>query len=234
MDNLKKVNANEDSSIYIRSDGIIELKDKNISLTRQDILNVLSNAGKILSKHEIMQILNKSGNNFLAEFFKLKERWNIWRYKNDDDFCAAREWLNPFAFCMDYSEFHGNLALNEGAETIIDALTGLASITQYSNANARLGVGNSSAVAADTQTGLQGGSTEFVAMDTSYPLKSGTGNDTLVVQSVFSAALGNFAWEEFTCDNGSTPNKNLNRLVSSQGVKSSPQSWTLKLDLQFT
>jgi hypothetical protein len=167
---------------------------------------------------------------FWMEKVRFPTLWEIWRYRNHDDFMASREDGNPFNFCLDYSDFKNNLLLNEGAEAIWDKLTGLGTPAIFSNANARIGVADSTTAEADTQTGLQGGTTAFKAMDTSFPVKSGTGNDTIEFQSVFGSADANQAWNEFTVDNGATVN--LNRKVSAQGTKSSGQTWTIKVSIQ--
>lgn len=161
-----------------------------------------------------------------------KPHWTIWRHRNLDHFLEARLLGDLDVNCFDRSDIPGNLLLNEGAEVIWTALYA-GGITLFSNANARIGVGDSSTAEADTQTGLQG-STAFKAMDTSFPALSGTGNDTIEFQSVFGSAEGNQAWNEFTVDNGNVANKNLNRKVSAQGTKSSGQTWTIKISIQAT
>ena len=164
---------------------------------------------------------------------KIKEKLSIWRYKTQDKCDESRSSGNYDLECDDYSEAFGNLMLNEGAKVTIDALIGTA-FTAYSNANARLLVGNSNAAAADTQTALQGGSTGFRSMESTFPKASGSGNDTFEAESIFGASDSNFAWEEYSVDNGSSPLVNLNRFVTSQGTKASPQIWTLNMKLQFT
>lgn len=167
-----------------------------------------------------------------GDVLKFGTLWEIWRYKNDDDFFASREAGDPDAYAYDKSEIPGNLLLNEGAQAIWRALTGLAAITQFSNANARIGVGDSTTAEADTQTGLLGSSVTYRGMDTGFPQITGTGNDTVEFQSVFGSADGNHAWNEFTVDNGATAGVNLNRKVSAQGTKSSGQTWTVKVSIQ--
>lgn len=148
--------------------------------------------------------------------------WIIEKYKDDVAF-ARGDWYAR-------EIIRGNLLLNEGINAIWTLVTG-GSETAYSNANARIGVGNSATAAAATQTALQGASTAFKAMDATYPSISG---QTVSFRSTFGSTEGNFAWEEFTVDNGTTPNKNLNRLVSSQGTKASGQTWTVTLQLTLS
>lgn len=188
----------------------------------------------IATKSELYEMIKDNWGDIanMLDSIKAKTTWHIWRYKNDDDWLESR--VNPFTACYDYSLINGNIMLQEGAETIINAFTGLASITTYNNTNARIGVGDSSTAESASQTGLQGTTTTFKAMDTGYPLKSGTGNTTVEFQSVFGSSEGNHAWNEFTVDNGSTANKNLNRKVSAQGTKASGQTWTVKVSIQFS
>jgi len=126
----------------------------------------------------------------------------------------------------------GNLLLNEGIEELFKLLTG-GSATAYSNANARIGVGNGTAAADAAQTGLQGASTAFKAMDSGYPIVGAAADHKVTFRSSFGATEGNFAWEEWTVDNGSTANKNLNRKVESLGTKSGG-TWQLTVEISLT
>ncbi|GAH87578.1 unnamed protein product, partial [marine sediment metagenome] len=75
--------------------------------------------------------------------------------------------------------------LNEGINEMWNLICGAAA-TAYNNTNARIGVGNGSTPAAEaTQTGLQGASTEFKAMEGGNPT-SGT-NQKAVFKSSFGA-----------------------------------------------
>jgi hypothetical protein len=126
----------------------------------------------------------------------------------------------------------GNLLLQEGVKAIFDLLVGNAE-TAFNNANARIGVGNSNAAAADTQTALQGGSTAFKGMDTGYPMVGALADKKVTFRSTFGTAEANFAWEEWTVDNGATANKNLNRKVQSLGTKTSAASWQLTVEVSL-
>jgi hypothetical protein len=123
-------------------------------------------------------------------------------------------------------EGEGNLLLNEGINEMWKLICG-GTATAYNNTNARIGVGNGSTPAADAeQAGLQGGSTAFKAMEGGYPT-SGT-NQKAIFKSSFGAEDGNFAWEEWTVDNGAVADLNLNRKVESLGTKSGG-TWTLEV-----
>lgn len=123
-----------------------------------------------------------------------------------------------------------NLLLNEGITRLLNLLTGTTT-NPYNNANARIGVGNSTTAAAATQTALQGGSTLFKAMDATYPQVSG---QTVTFRATFGGTDANFAWEEFSIDNGSTPNENLNRKVQALGTKSSGSTWVLTVTITIS
>lgn len=131
----------------------------------------------------------------------------------------------------------GNLFLNEGMDEIWRLATGQGAPTAYSNANARIGVGNSNAIAIRTQTGLQGGSTAFASMEAGYPTApgenaGGTGR-AVSFKASFGAAEANFDWEEWTVDNGAVANKNMDRKVESNGTKAG-DTWTLTVEISLS
>lgn len=170
----------------------------------------------------------------VSEALLLAEGWK--RAKNFADELRCRELAERLiaeveAYAFDATCFEGNLLLNEGIDEIWDIVTGTGTPTDYDNTNARLGVGNSSTVADATQTGLQGASSLFKGMEAGYPTAS---TQKATWKSVFGSSEANFAWEEFSVDNGATADKNLNRKVSSQGTKTSGQTWTLTLDITLS
>jgi len=154
---------------------------------------------------------------------KLKTRFVVRKFADDE----AHRGDRPY----EVSEAQGNIGLNEGIAELLDLACGLGSPTAYNNANARVGVGNGTAAEAATQTALQGASTAFKAMDTSYPSRS---SQTVSFRGTFGGSEANFAWEEFTVDNGATPNKNLVRKVSAQGTKTSGQTWELTIQVTMS
>ena len=129
-------------------------------------------------------------------------------------------------------EIEGNLLLNEGVNALWSILceTTVAE-TRYTAANARIGVGNGTVAAAAGDTGLGGASTAFKAMESGFPTFGSAQKATF--KSSFGDTEANFAWEEWTIDNGATPNKNLNRKVESLGTKSSG-TWTLEVSLTIS
>ena len=153
----------------------------------------------------------------------LRTLFQVRKFQSDEDHQADR----PF----EVSEFEGNIGLNEGIAELWDLACGLGSPTAYNSANARVGVGDSSVAEAATQTALQGTSTAFKAMDATFPSRS---TQTVSFRGTFQGTEANFAWNEFTVDNGATPNKNLIRKVSAQGSKTSGQVWELKIDITMS
>lgn len=147
--------------------------------------------------------------------------WTIHRYANDIDYINNK----PY----NITKFKGNLLLNEGIQLLEDLLI-VAGGTGYNNANAYLGVGDSTTAAVATQTALQAATNKkFVAMDATYPSRS---SQTITWRSTFASADANYAWAEFTLANSNSDSgTNLNRKVSDQGTKVVAQVWVLSLTL---
>lgn len=123
----------------------------------------------------------------------------------------------------------GNLALNEGIQELLDIICGLGTPTKWDNTNARVGVGDSSASADPSQTGLQGSNKTFKAMDSGYPQRSA---QTASWRGTFGPSDANYAWNEYTVVNAADDSgKNLNRKVESKGTKSSGETWTLTVQI---
>lgn len=121
-------------------------------------------------------------------------------------------------------EGEGNLLLNAGISLLEDLLIG-AGGTTYANANARIGVGDSTTAAAATQTDLQAASNKlFVACDATYPSRA---TQVLTFKTTFATGQANYAWQEWAVDNGATK---LNRKVESLGTKVSG-SWALTVTI---
>lgn len=144
----------------------------------------------------------------------------------------------------------GNLLTYGGADAIwlglrdgLSATTGLAN-TRFNNANACIKVGDTNTAAAATQTDLAAPNTTtdraFAGMESSYPTHTtGTGSSTsskMVFRSVFSTAVGNFAWEEWGIFNRVTANtgRMLNRKAESLGTKTAAATWTFTVTLSLS
>lgn len=131
------------------------------------------------------------------------------------------------------SEIEGNLLLNEGIAELWDLVIASGTPTAFSNANAYIGVGDSSTAAAASQTGLQASTNlAYAAMESGYPSRT---NQTVTWRAVFGTSVANFAWNEFTVANGnSNSGDNLNRVVSAQGTKASGQTWTVDVSITLS
>ena len=126
----------------------------------------------------------------------------------------------------------GNLLLRVGIEAIWTLVTGGAA-TAYSNANARLGVGNGVTAAQDTDTDLLGASTEWKGMEAGYPIVGALADKKVTFRSIFGPTEGNFAWEEWAVDNGAAAHKLMNRKVEALGTKSAG-SWQLTVEISLS
>jgi len=162
-----------------------------------------------------------------------KGKWHVKtrleKYKGDfkDSHEVEAKGIEPY----EVIEAEGNLLLNEGINALWTLTCG-GSETVFNNANARIGVGDSNVAADPAQTGLQGTNTAFAGMDSGYPT-FGTAQKA-VFKSTFGGAVANFAWNEWTVDNGATANKNLNRKVQSFGTKTSGETWILTVELSIS
>lgn len=153
-----------------------------------------------------------------------KTVWTIYKFTSYDDYLRGNR---PY----EISTFEDNLLLNEGITRLQNLLIGGGG-TAYGNANAWLGVGNSSGSVSAVQTGLSGAAVAYRPMEGGYP---SIANQTTTWRSVFDGANGNFSWQEFTVANGSgNAEENLNRRVSDQGIKASGTTWTLDLAITWS
>ena len=113
---------------------------------------------------------------------------------------------------------------NAARDLIAQALIGEA-FTSFANANARIGVGDSSTVFGASQTDLQASTNKLrKAMEAAYPTRAG---NALTSRSIFGTSEGNFAWNEWGVFNAASAGTMLNRIVASLGTKTSAQSWQL-------
>lgn len=149
--------------------------------------------------------------------------------------------LTPY----DVLERDHNLLMYGGAsvqwQTLIGNGTATAgqALTYFSNAQAAIGVGDSTTAAAATQTDLQATTNKLrKAMDATYPLHTdGTvaGSATCTFRSTFGTADANWAWQEWGVFNSPTngTGRMLNRKVESLGTKTSSASWQFSAALSL-
>lgn len=120
---------------------------------------------------------------------------------------------------------------NAGRDLIASAVIG-AAYTAFNNANAYLGVGDSTTAFAQSQTDLQAATNKLrKAMDATYPQQA---TNVVTLKSTFGTSDANFAWQEWASFNGSSGGTMLQRKVESLGTKTSAASWALTVTLTFT
>ena len=126
------------------------------------------------------------------------------------------------------SEWDGNVSLNEGLNLVASLICGGAG-TAYEEANTYIGVGDSDAVAAASQTSLQASTNKFwKVMDAGYPTY-GT-DQQIVFRATFEDGEAEFAWNEYTITNAATDaGVNLLRKVESKGTKGDGEEWSLTI-----
>lgn len=113
---------------------------------------------------------------------------------------------------------------NAGRDFIAQDIIG-ESVTEFNNASAHIGVGDSTTAFAVAQTDLQAATNKLrKAMDATYPTRSG---NILTFRATFANGEANFAWQEWGVFNAAAAGTMLNRKVESLGTKQSTQSWQL-------
>lgn len=142
-------------------------------------------------------------------------------------------------------EHDGNLLMYGGVSCLWEVLigngTGTAgqTLTYFNNANAAIGVGDSSTAAAATQTDLQAASNKLrIAMNSSYPTHTDGVTSpaaTITFQSSFGSGQANYAWNEVAIFNSSSAGigRMLNRLVQSFGTKSGG-TWSMTVTVTIS
>jgi hypothetical protein len=91
----------------------------------------------------------------------------------------------------------------------------------FDNANAHIGVGNSTTAFAATQTDLVGASKFRKAMDATYPQAAA---GAMTFRSTFATGDANFAWEEWGVFNAAAAGTMMNRVVQANGTKASTET----------
>lgn len=171
---------------------------------------------------------------------------------------AAMKKVERAYLVTEFEETFDNLFTTQGVSTLWNqcanggsANTGAAVPGQrawYNNAQAVIGVGDSSTAAAATQFDLQAATNRlWVAMDATFPTLPGTASNQIILRSTFGTAQANYAWAEFAIanDNGSNVaipgsaaraaanGSLLDRVVSAQGTKASGQTWQPSMTLSI-
>ena len=130
------------------------------------------------------------------------------------------------------TEHLGNLITNAGYSRIGNLATNQGATQAFDATHTRIGVGDSSAAAAYTDTDLAGGAP---ATNEFFKLVSGAatigGTRTWAWTAVFASGQANQVWAGFGIDQGTADGTTvtaplLNHAVSAQGTKASGQVWT--------
>jgi hypothetical protein len=104
-----------------------------------------------------------------------------------------------------------------------------AQTTHFDNANAKLGVGDSATAFAIAQTDLQAASNKIrKAMDATFPTTVGA---VITLQSTYTSAEANYAWNEWGVFNAASAGTMLTRKVEYNGTKLVGQTWILQVQL---
>lgn len=165
-------------------------------------------------------------------------KWSYNSLKSADAFrfteagATADQLLRLGVMPDDYFEGHGNLLLNEGVALLEDLLIGAAGTT-FSNANAFIGVGDSSTAELATDTGLNAATNKlYKAMDATFPSRA---SQTVTWRSTFGTTDANFTWNEWTVANGSSnAATNLNHKTAAMGSKAAGSTWTLSVSVTIS
>lgn len=101
-------------------------------------------------------------------------------------------------------------------------------VTSFDNANAHIGVGDSSTAFAAAQTALVAATNKLrKPMEAGYPNRSA---NVISFRALFSTAEANFTWNEWGVFNALSAGVMMNRKVEALGAKTSAQSWQITVD----
>lgn len=127
----------------------------------------------------------------------------------------------PTGEAFEVLEFE-NAYVNSGGALLLDLLIG-AGGNAYNNANANIGVGDSSTAVAAGQTDLQAASNKLrKGMDATFPSRSG---QVVTWKATFGSSEANFVWAEIALFNANAAGTMLSRIVQAMGTKASGTSW---------
>ncbi len=157
-------------------------------------------------------------------------RFRLSKYREDIEKYRGRE-EEFHRLCRPYEviEGEGNCLLNTGIDEMWDLITG-ASSNYFNNANAQIGVGDSSTAADPSQTDLQAATNKtYKGMESGYPTST---SQKATFKSSFGDSDANYAWNEWVVKQASSAIC-LNRKVESLGTKSSG-TWTLEVDITLS
>lgn len=160
-------------------------------------------------------------------------RWGVtWQAAYyDGDWTAEQIDAGQAGAPREVREADGNLLVTAGITALLNLLIG-AGGTAFNNANAYLGVGDSTTAAAIGQTDLQAATNKFrKAMDATYPQVSG---NVVTFRSTYATGEANFSIQEQATFNASTAGTMLNRKVTDLGTKTSASTLQLTMTITIT
>ena len=108
-----------------------------------------------------------------------------------------------------------------GWACIASSLVNDASYNPFNNANAFLGVGDSSNAFVNTQTDLQGSNKTRQGMNANYPSRA---SNVITFQATFGTSQANYQWNEDVIFNASSGGQMLTRAVETLITKTSAVS----------
>lgn len=130
---------------------------------------------------------------------------------------------------IETTEAH-NIFLTAGINELWKLFTGQSANT-FTNAQAQIGIGDSSTAATAGQTDLQAATNKtYVAMNGSFPTVPSAG--AVQFQASFTSGQANYVWNEFVLKHG-TSGICFDRGVASLGTKTTG-TWTITLTLTIT
>ncbi len=160
----------------------------------------------------------------VCDHAKLRGVFRLRKYRSQVDFLADR----PY----EEKEFH-NAFTTVGLQAMGRLLTNQGGVSPFSNANANLGVGDSTTAFAAGQTDLQASTNKLrKAMDATFPTDPTGG--AWVWRSTFGSSEANYAWQEMAVFNAGAAGIMLCRVVSAQGMKTAGQTWVLTYTMTVT
>ena len=115
-----------------------------------------------------------------------------------------------------------------GQNLIAAAIVGTA-YNAFNNANAAIGVGDSTTAFSQAQTDLQASTNKYrQAVDATFPTIA---TNVLTFQVTFGTGVANFAWNEWGVFNATSNGTMLNRKQEALGTKQNTQSWQFTVTL---
>ena len=183
------------------------------------------------SEHATVIKYDSNGNQLNADGIKWHCKTKIMKYKSERDYIKN----NPY----EVVDIDGNTALDVGLNKIWNLVAG-DNTYPLSSAYSHIGIGNSSAAALRSQTGLLGSQTSYKSMDqqsgNSYPVIE---DNIITFRAKFGPRDANFAWNEWGILNGDPTVRTdgsvvqFNRKVQPMGTKEAGSTWVIMCDISL-